>query len=59
MLEFIKNHPYLTAWIIVFVLLFAVGIFAIDFSWTESLFGSAVLSTVGVISYWWKYQVWP
>jgi hypothetical protein len=54
MLNFIRNHPYLTAGFIVFILLFVLGVFALEFSVGESLLGSAVLSAVGVGGIWWK-----
>jgi hypothetical protein len=54
MLNFIRNHPYLVSFIIVFLLVFLLGVFALDFSWSESLFGAAVIAAVGVGGYWWK-----
>lgn len=57
MLNFIRNHPYIVAGIIVFLLLFFLGIFLIDATWSESLLGSAVLTIVGVVSIWWKREV--
>ncbi len=54
-MNFIRNHPYIVSYIVVFFLLFFIGIFALDASWSESLFAAAVLSAVGVGGYWWKY----
>jgi len=54
-MNFIRNHPYIVSYIVVFFLLFFIGIFALDVSWSESLFAAAVLSAVGVGGYWWKY----
>jgi hypothetical protein len=54
-MNFVRNHPYIVSYIVVFLLLFFIGIFALDISWSESLFGAAVLSAVGVVVYWWKY----
>lgn len=59
MLIFIKGHPYIVAGTIVFLLMFLLGIFALDASWSESLLGAAVLSVVGVFGIWWKEKVWP
>jgi hypothetical protein len=56
MLNFIRNHPYMIAFIIVFLLLFFIGIFALDTLWSESLFGAAVLSAIGVGGIWWKQE---
>lgn len=52
--NFIRNHPYVVAFIVVFLLLFFISIFALDLSWSESLFGAAALSAIGVGGYWWK-----
>jgi len=57
MLNFIRSHPYIIAFFVVFLILFLIGIFALDASWSESLIGSAVLSAIGVGGYWWK-EVW-
>jgi hypothetical protein len=53
-MNFIRNHPYIVSYIVVFLLLFFIGIFALEATWSESLFGAAVLSAVGVGGYWWK-----
>lgn len=54
MLNYVRNHPYLVSFVIVFMLLFAIGIFALDVSWSEALIGSAALSAIGVGGFWWK-----
>ncbi|MBI5951700.1 MAG: hypothetical protein HY865_08580 [Chloroflexi bacterium] len=54
--KIIRNHPYVIAFLFVFLLLFFIGIFALDTSWSESLFGAAVLSAVGVGGIWWKQE---
>ena len=54
--SFIRNHPYLVSFIIVFLLVFLLGIFALDFSWSESLFGATAISAIGVGGYWWKEE---
>jgi len=56
MLNFLRKHPYMIGWLLVFLLLFFIGIFALDASWSESLLGSAVLSAVGTVSIWWKQE---
>jgi hypothetical protein len=56
MLNFIRNHPYFVAFIIVFLILFFIGILALDASWSEALFGSAALAAIGVVGYWWKVE---
>jgi hypothetical protein len=57
-LKRIFTNPYVIAGIIVFLLLFVIGIVWLDVSWTEALFGSAALSVIGVGSFWWKEKVW-
>jgi hypothetical protein len=59
MLNFIRKHPYIIGGIITFLILFFLGIFALDTSWSESLFGSAVITVIGVGGIWWKQEVWP
>jgi hypothetical protein len=54
--KIIRNHPYIVSYIIVFLILFFIGIFALDTTWSESLLGSAVLSAIGVGGYWWKQE---
>jgi hypothetical protein len=56
LLSFFRNHPYIVGGILCFLLLFLLGIFALDVTWSESLFGSAVLSIVGVITVWWRRE---
>jgi len=56
MLNLVRNHPYITGFLIAFVIMSLVGIFFLDVTLTESLFGSAVLSAVGVLGVWWKYE---
>ena len=56
MLKSIKNHPYVISCVIVFLLLFFIGVFALDTTWGESLFGAAALSVIGVGSVWWKME---
>lgn len=47
MLTFIQN-PSLAAFVLVFLILFTVGIFALGASWGKALLGSALLAAVGV-----------
>ena len=54
--NFIKKHPYIVSFVIVFLLLFFIGVFGISVSWLESLFGAAALSAIGVGSIWWRYE---
>jgi hypothetical protein len=56
MLNFIRSHPYVDSFIIIFLFLLFLGVFALDFSWGESLFGAAALSAIGVGSVWWKME---
>ena len=56
MLYFVRRHPYIVSFVVVFLLLLFIGVFALDFSWSESLFGSAALSAIGVVSVWWKQE---
>ncbi|MBI5935491.1 MAG: hypothetical protein HY867_17450 [Chloroflexi bacterium] len=55
--KFIKN-PYVIAGIVIFILLFTLGVFALEFSIGESMLYSAALAIIGVGSYWWKENVW-
>jgi hypothetical protein len=55
----IRKHPYIFGGILAFLLLFLVGVFALEVSISESLLGSAVLAVVGVAGIWWKQEVWP
>jgi len=54
--KFISKHPYIVSFVIVFLLLFFIGIFGISVSWLEALFGAAALSAIGVGSIWWRYE---
>ncbi len=56
MLNFMRKHPYIVGCLITFLILFLVGIFALDTTWIESLLGAAVLSVVGVVGIWWKKE---
>jgi len=51
------HQPYVIAGIIVFLLLFFLGLYS-DFSAGESLFGSAVLAVVGMVVIWWQREGW-
>ena len=55
----LRKHPYIIGGIIAFLVLFLLGIFALEASITESLLGSAVLAVVGVVGIWWKQEIWP
>jgi len=54
--NFIRNHPYIVGYVIAFLIMFFIGIFSLDASWSESLLASAVLSAVGVVGIWWKWE---
>ncbi|MGE5777305.1 MAG: hypothetical protein ACM33V_13855 [Chloroflexota bacterium] len=57
MFNFMRKHPYIVGYFITFLILFFIGIFALeDVSWAESLLGAAVLSAMGVGGIWWKYE---
>ncbi len=49
----------LRAGVLAFLLLFLLGIFALEASFTESLLGSAVISVVAAAGYRWKEEIWP
>ena len=53
----LRKHPYIIGGILVFVILFLLGIFALEDSFTESLLGSAVIAVVAVAGYWWKEEI--
>jgi Kef-type K+ transport system membrane component KefB len=59
MLKNITKHPYIIGGIIVFLFMLFLGVYALEFSWEESLLASAVLSMIGVGGLWWKEKVWP
>jgi hypothetical protein len=44
--------------VVVFGILTLIGILALDTSWWESALFSAVLAVVGMVSLWWKEEVW-
>jgi len=56
LLNFIRTHPYLVSFCIVFLILFFIGVFALSVTWSEALFGSAALSAIGVGGFWWKEE---
>ncbi|MBN2148946.1 MAG: hypothetical protein JW726_16295 [Anaerolineales bacterium] len=49
------KSEYIIAGIIVFVIVFIIGL-VIDFSFWESLLGAAVLSIVGIVVLWWQRE---
>jgi hypothetical protein len=53
MLKKIFTNRYVIAGIIVFVILFSLGLY-LEFSVTESLLASAIISGVGVVVIWWQ-----
>jgi hypothetical protein len=59
MLKKFLKHPYIIGGILAFLILFFVGVFALEVTVGESMFGSAVLTIVGVGGVWWKEKVWP
>jgi hypothetical protein len=59
MLKKLLKDPYIIGGIITFLILFFVGVFALEASVGESLFGSAVISIVGMAGLWWKREIWP
>jgi hypothetical protein len=56
MLKFARAHPYIVSFCIVFIIVFFVGVFALNSTWSESLLASAALSAVGTGSAWWKRE---
>ncbi len=56
MLNLVRAHPYIFSFCIVFLILLFVGVFALNFTWSESLIGSAALSAIGVGIFWWKEE---
>jgi len=59
MFKKLLKNPYIIGGIVAFVILFVVGVFALEASVSESLLGSAVISVIGVGGLWWKQEVWP
>jgi Kef-type K+ transport system membrane component KefB len=57
MLIAVLKNPYFISGILVFALLFGLGLY-LDFSWVESLFASAALAVVGVGTLWWQREIW-
>jgi hypothetical protein len=53
MLKKILTNRYLIGGIIVFVILFIVGLY-LEFSVSESLFASVALAVVGIVVIWWQ-----
>jgi len=58
MLKKLIKNPYVIAGVVIFLLLFAIGVFALEFSIGESFLYSIVLAIIGVGSFWWKENVW-
>jgi hypothetical protein len=58
MLKKILTNRYFIAGIIVFLILFFIGIFGLDVPWLEALLGSAVLAAVAIGAAMWQ-DVWP
>ncbi len=56
MLKYMREHPYILGGIIAFLIMFFVGILALDATWYESLLGAAVLSAVGTGGIWWRLE---
>ena len=53
----ILKNPYFISGVLVFVLLFGLGMY-LDFSWGESLFAATVLAAIGVGTLWWQEAIW-
>jgi len=53
MLRKIFTNRYIVAGILVFVILFVIGLY-LEFSVSESLFASAALAVVGIAVAWWQ-----
>jgi hypothetical protein len=56
MLNFARKHPYIVGCLIAFLILFLIGVLTLNTSWSEALFGSAVLSAIGTGAVWWKQE---
>ena len=52
-----KLRNYLIAAVIIFVIVFAVGVIGVQLTWGESALLAAFLTAIGVGSYWWRYEV--
>ena len=57
MLIAVLKNPYFISGVLVFALLFGLGLY-LDFSWMESLLASAALTIVGVGTLWWQEVIW-
>jgi hypothetical protein len=58
MLKKIFTHHFVIAGIIIFLLMFFIGIFGISLAWSEALLLAVVITVVGVGTLWWQ-DVWP
>jgi hypothetical protein len=58
MLKKVLQNKYIIGGVVVFGILTLIGILALDTSWWESALFSAVLAVVGMVSLWWKEEVW-
>lgn len=56
MLNFIRNHPYVVAYVVCFLIIFFICIFPLDIAWGDSLLAAAILPGVGVGGIWWKQE---
>ena len=58
MLRKIFTNHFVIAGIIIFLLIFFIGLFGIDLALGESLLLAAVITIVGVGALWWQ-DIWP
>jgi hypothetical protein len=58
MLKKLLTNHFVIAGIIIFLLMFFIGIFGISLSWSESLLVAAVITVIGVGAMWWQ-DFWP
>jgi Kef-type K+ transport system membrane component KefB len=58
MLKKILTNHFVIVGIVVFLLLFFVGIFGISLSWGEALLLAAVITAVSIGTMWWQ-DFWP
>jgi hypothetical protein len=54
----ILKSPYTIAGIIIFLILFFVFLLGVHTRFGEAILYSAVLSAIGVFTWWWKEYIW-
>jgi hypothetical protein len=58
MVKKIFTNMYVIGGLIIFLLLLGIGLFGVQASLGESLFGALVITAIAIGGWWWKEHVW-